>query len=817
MSNVRISQLPTAPSAITGAELVPIVQNGQTVHATISQLVASPSQTQTFLTVNNEPTLPNSRYVSSGVGIGHTDSGAQGAYSFYLNGTSGSLEVAGTGIIAKTAANTITARTISVSGAGLSVTNGDGVSGNPTLAASGLLYALANASGTGLLTINGSNISNVVLQGTTNQISITNADGSAGYPTFSIATNPVIPGTASLTLPAGGVASRPVLGVNGMIRYNSDAASLEAYANNAWGAIISGSGVATFSAGTTGFTPNTPTAGGIILGGTLNVNSGGTGATTLTGYVYGNGTSAMTASITIPTTALSGTVTNAQIANPQVTYNGVTVALGASGTITATATNALTIGTGLSGTSYNGSTAVTIAIDSTVATLTGIQTLTNKSISGSTNTFTNIPNSGLTNSSLTIGATNIALGGTSLTLGGLTSVTVTQDPISGLQLATKQYVDAVAQGLNVKPAVLLATTANITLSGEQSIDGFTTSSSRVLVKNQSTQANNGIYVSNASTWTRAVDAATWAQLISAFVFVEQGATQADTGWVCTVDPGGTLGVTAVTWTQFSGAGTYTAGTGLTLTGSQFSLTAPVTTALGGTGSTSALTQYGVVYGSTTSAMATTLAGTSTQVLHGNASGAPTWSAVSLTADVTGTLPIASGGTNSTATPTAGGVGYGTGTAHAYSAVGTSGQILTSAGAGIPTWSTLSSVSVTTLSFGTTGLTPATATSGAITVAGTLVVGNGGTGVATLTGLAYGNGASAFTAATAAQVVAVISTTAVTNATNAANLNLAAGSGATNYITYAATATGNVPQYTSTGLTYNATNTALTGGINGGTF
>ena len=280
MSNVRISQLPTVPSAITGAELVPIVQNGQTVHATISQLVASPSQTQTFLTVNNEPTLPNSRYVSSGVGIGHTDSGAQGVYSFYLNGTSGSLEIANTGIIAKTASNTITARTISVSGSGLSVTNGDGVSGNPTLAASGLLYALANASGTGLLTINGSNISNVVLQGSSNQISITNADGSAGYPTFSIATNPVMPGTASLTLPIGGVAARPVLGVNGMIRYNSDSATLEAYANNVWGAIISGSGVATFSAGSTGFTPNAPTSGGIVLSGTLNVANGGTGQTT---------------------------------------------------------------------------------------------------------------------------------------------------------------------------------------------------------------------------------------------------------------------------------------------------------------------------------------------------------------------------------------------------------------------------------------------------------------------------------------------------------------------------------------------------------
>ena len=719
MSNVRISQLPTAPSAITGAELVPIVQNGQTVHATISQLVASPSQTQTFLTVNNEPTLPNSRYISSGVGIGHTDSGAQGAYSFYLNGTSGSLEVAGTGIIAKTAANTITARSISVSGAGLSVTNGNGVSGNPTLAAAGLLYALANASGTGLLTINGSSISNAVLQGTTNQISITNADGSAGYPTFSIATNPVIPGTASLTLPAGGVASRPILSVNGMIRYNTDIALFEGYINGTWTAFASGSGVvsiitgtgltggpitstgtisiantgvaagsytyasitvnaqgqitsasngtttvSSFSAGTTGFTPSTATTGVVTLAGTLNVSNGGTGATTLTGYLVGNGTSAFTAVSTIP-------------------------------------------------------------------------------------------NAGLTNSSITLGTTSISLGATSLTLGGLTSVTVTQDPVSGLQLATKQYVDAIAQGLNVKPAVLLATTANITLSGEQSIDGFTTSSSRVLVKNQSTQANNGIYVSNASTWTRAVDAATWAQLISAFVFVEQGTTQADTGWVCTVDPGGTLGVTAVTWAQFSGAGTYTAGTGLTLTGSVFSLTNPVSIALGGT--------------------------------------------------------------NSTATPTAGGIGYGTGTAHAYSVVGTSGQYLISGAAGAPTWATISSSLVSSFSAGTTGLTPSTATTGAVVLAGTLVVGNGGTGVATLTGLAYGNGASAFTAATAAQVVAVISTTAVTNATNAANLNLAAGSGATNYITYAATATGNVPQYTSTGLTYNATNTAITGGINGGTF
>lgn len=165
----------------------------------------------------------------------------------------------------------------------------------------------------------------------------------------------------------------------------------------------------------------------------------------------------------------------------------------------------------------------------------------------------------------------------------------------------------------------------------------------------------------------------------------------------------------------------------------------------------------------------------------------------------GTLAIANGGTNSTATATAGGVGYGTGTAHAYTTAGTSGQPLISAGSSAP-------------AFGTLALGVANTN-----VSGALTVTNGGIGVATLTGLAYGNGTSAFTAATAAQVVAVISTTAVTNATNAANVTLAAGSGATNYLVYAATATGSVPEYTSTGLTYNATNTAITGGINGGTF
>ena len=104
---------------------------------------------------------------------------------------------------------------------------------------------------------------------------------------------------------------------------------------------------------------------------------------------------------------------------------------------------------------------------------------------------------------------------------------------------------------------------------------------------------------------------------------------------------------------------------------------------------------------------------------------------------------------------------------------TSGQVLTATSGTAATWQTPAAGGVTTFNGSTTGLTPATATSGAITLAGTLVAGNGGTGVATLSGLAFGNGTSAFTAATAAQVVAVISSTAVALATTATTANATA--------------------------------------------
>lgn len=142
------------------------------------------------------------------------------------------------------------------------------------------------------------------------------------------------------------------------------------------------------------------------------------------------------------------------------------------------------------------------------------------------------------------------------------------DPVSAQDAATKAYVDATKQGLDVKDSVRAATTASITLTGTQTLDGVVLSAGdRVLVKDQTTVSQNGIYVVAAGAWTRSTDAdATGKVTPGMFTFVEEGTVNHDSGWVLITDGAITVGTTSLSFTQFSGAGQITAGAGLTKSG-----------------------------------------------------------------------------------------------------------------------------------------------------------------------------------------------------------------------------------------------------------
>jgi hypothetical protein len=152
------------------------------------------------------------------------------------------------------------------------------------------------------------------------------------------------------------------------------------------------------------------------------------------------------------------------------------------------------------------------------------------------------------------------------------NITNLADPVNPQDASTKNYVDNAIAGLSWKAPCRAATTANITLSGTQTVDGIAlVAGDRCLVKNQTTASGNGIYVVAAGAWARATDSSTGAQVLNESTYVESGTTQSDTAWVCTTDPPITIGSTSLTYVQFAGGGTYTAGNGLTLTGNVFAV------------------------------------------------------------------------------------------------------------------------------------------------------------------------------------------------------------------------------------------------------
>ena len=137
-------------------------------------------------------------------------------------------------------------------------------------------------------------------------------------------------------------------------------------------------------------------------------------------------------------------------------------------------------------------------------------------------------------------------------------------PSATTDAANKAYVDSVSQGLDIKDSVKVSTTANITLSGTQTIDGVAVSADeRVLVKDQSTQTQNGLYLCKAGAWQRTTDLAAGSNAAGMFTFVEQGTVNGDNGFVCTSNSGSAVTNTNnLTFAQFSGAGQIIAGDGL---------------------------------------------------------------------------------------------------------------------------------------------------------------------------------------------------------------------------------------------------------------
>jgi hypothetical protein len=255
---------------------------------------------------------------------------------------------------------------------------------------------------------------------------------------------------------------------------------------------------------------------------------------------------------------------------------------------------------------------------------------------------------------------------------GSNRVTNVTNPTQAQDAATKAYVDAVKTGLDIKDSVRVATTANGTLStafdNSSTVDGITLATDdRILIKNQTSGAENGIYVVQASgAPVRATDCDSSTEVTGGlFVFIEQGTVNADSGFVLSNDGAITVGTTSLSFVQFSGAGMVVAGAAMSKTGNTLDVT---------------------VDGSSIE-----VSGDDLQVKASGITNSMLAGSIDLTTKVTGTLPVGNGGSGLN-TITAKALMYGNGTSAVsltgvgtYDSTNSIGQILSVNSTGVPTW------------------------------------------------------------------------------------------------------------------------------------
>ena len=686
MAQLSITQLPLA-AAITGTEPVPIVQNGVTVQTTTGAISGAGALNYPFLTVGSTAGLTQARYIATSSGLSVTDNGAGNTLQVNLLGAAASLNSSGNGIQVKTGANTVTNVSLAV-GTGLSATNADGTGGNPTINLGSALQQFVSLTGTGMLAIQNGLTAKVNILGASGQISVLNGNGS-GDVTVSITDNPILPGTGSATLPSGTSGQRS--GSSGAVRYNTSLSQFEGYTNSGWNQFSLSGGVTSFSAGTTGFSPSTDTTGAVTLSGTLNVANGGTGgtATPTAGTVaYGNGTAyAFTAAGT------SGQVlTSAGAGTP--TWTTATV-----GTVTSVAALTLgTTGTDLSSTVANGTTTPAITLNVPTASASNRGALS----AADWTTFNGKQPAGTYVNSVSGTAPVVSSGGVTPAI----SMAAATTSVNGYLTSTDWNT---FNGKQPAGSYLTAVTADSPLAGAG------TSASHLSIPAATTSVSGYLTNTDWNTFNSKGSGTVTSVSGTAPVVSSGGATPAISMAAATTSVSGYL--TNTDWNTFNGKGsgsvTSVGGTG-TVNG--ISLSGTVTTTgnltLGGTlnlssppaigGTTAAAGKFttleatghttfegvtstgatgtGKLVYDTSPTLTTPALGTPSAIVLTSATGLP------LTTGITGTLPIANGGTNSTATATAGGSAYGTGTAFAFTAAGTAGQVLTSAGASAPTWS-----------------------------------------------------------------------------------------------------------------------------------